>query len=108
MLVQKRREFRFEIPLFMMLSLPVYIVYGSLYFTDTDRKRTVALLPLKHPGFRKCFVNPLRRAAFDQLDRGCDIERFCQKYQKMYMVFDAARRDQFHFVLAGNAADVWK
>jgi hypothetical protein len=91
-----------------MFGLIVNVIGRPLNITDADGKRAVAFLPFKKTVFGKRLVNPFRRAAFDQLHRLCNGNRRRHRNQKMNVIVNAARRQQFDFILARNAADVWK
>ena len=63
-------------------------------------------LPFEGASFGEFVVDPFRRASLDQLDRVGDVEGFGEREQKVNVVRDTADREEFHFVRAGDAADI--
>ena len=58
-----------------MFGLIPNIARGRIDSGNADAKRAVPLLPFKRRHFRKCFVNPFRRIAFEELQRFGHRER---------------------------------
>lgn len=71
-----------------------------------DRERSVTSLPFEFRWHFSIVVDPLRRIAFDQLDRIGDRKRRVNLQQQVHMIFHTARSNHHRFVLSRSASHV--
>jgi len=103
-LLEKRDELLLETALLMMFGLRMDVFNRRVHMGNAYRERTLSFLPMKHRA--GMLVDPLGRAALQQLHGLRDRHGPRKRQQHMHMIIGAADGQCFHVVLACDTAEV--
>src|SRR5436309_605713 len=88
----------------MMYLLALDVLKGLVQLRHADAEGAVFHLPSKKPVLREGVMNPLGRAALDELQRFGNRESRGQGQQNMNVVGHAPNFNGLHLILPGDAA----
>jgi len=95
------------LPVMLLLRLDIMNRIFHARHADAECAKTFLPREALWPEFGKCFPQPFRGIAFQQLHRLGNGKRRGQTQQQMHMVANATDGERLHVILPRDAAEIW-